>query len=349
MATMNDVARRAGVSVSTVSHVVNGSRVVNEPKRRLVLDAIDHLGYVHNAAARALRTSRSDSIGLVVSDAAEPAFAEMVRGVEHEARAAGFTLLLTNSAEDSGREADSIAVLVGRRVDGLIVARAAGAALEPLVALRDRGTPVVLLDRLADESWDQVGVESASATEAVVSHLIDLGHEHIALAAGDTRVSTLAERKSGYVAAFQRAGRRVDDALVVEGPGHPDDTRVAVGDLLGRRRNRPTAVFAASTPMAVGALQAVRDRGLSVPGDIAFAHFDGFPQADLFTPALTCIEQPAFETGRAAMRLLRRRIDQPDVPPETVHLEPTIVHRQSCGCPNPGTPIVSRSRSARGR
>ena len=101
--------------------------------------------------------------------------------------------------------------------------------------------------------------------------------------------------------------------------------------------------------MAVGALRALRDRGLSIPGDIAFAHFDGFPQADLFTPSLTCIEQPAFETGRAAMRLLRRRIDQPDAPPETVHLDPTIVHRQSCGCPNGGPPIVSRSQSARGR
>lgn len=349
MATMSDVARHAGVSVSTVSHVVNGTRLVANPKRQLVLDAIDSLGYVHNAAARALRTSRSESVGVVVSDVGEPAFAEMVRGIEHEARAAGFTLLLTNSAEEVGREADSIAALVGRRVDGLIVARAAGSALAPLESIRDRGTPIVLLDRFADATWDQVGVDNITPTRDVVAHLVSNGHDRIALIAGDTRASTLAERRRGFVEALQAAGIEPDPRLIVEGPGHTDDAIAAVTRLLRRRGGRPTAVFAASSPIAVGALRAMGEVGARTPEDVAFAHFDGLPYADLFTPRLTCIEQPAFDIGGAAMRLLLRRIASVGSEPETIRLDPAIAHRESCGCPPGAPPIASTASPAEPR
>lgn len=346
MATISDVARMAAVSVSTVSHVVNGTRLVMNPKRRQVLEAIQKLGYIHNATARALRTSRSESIGVVVSDAAEPAFAEMIRGIESQARAAGLTLMLTNSAEDPQREADSIAALVSRRVDGLLIARAAGSRLEPLEVLRAKGVPVILLDRLIDGDWDQVGTDNSDSVQEVVSHMIGRGHSRIALIAGDTRVETLAERRLGYLRALDAAGLPLDEALIIEGSGHVDDTQKAVTRLL-RRKNRPTAVFAASSPMTVGVLRAMRALSLRTPDDLAIAHFDGFPHADLFSPGLTSIDQPAFEVGVEAMRLLLRRIAEPDAPRLTRRLTPHITHRQSCdlGGPAPTTQAIRRTRA----
>jgi len=351
MTTISDVARMAKVSVSTVSHVVNGTRLVMDPKRQQVLHAIAALGYVHNAAARTLRTSRSESIGVVVSDTSEPAFAEMIRGIESEARAAGLTLMLTNSAEDPRREAESIAALVSRRVDGLLIARAAGSRIEPLEALRAKGVPVILLDRLADGDWDQVGADNADPVQAVVSHLIECGHQRIALIAGDTRVPTLAERRLGYVRALEAAGLQVDNALILEGPGHVADTQKAVTRLL-RRKDRPTALFAASSPMTIGVLSAMRTLGLGTPADLALAHFDGFPHADLFSPGLTSIDQPAFEVGVEAMHLLLRRIGEPDSPRQTRRLAPHITHRQSCGCGDPAATLpigVTSAQQARVR
>lgn len=338
-ATIIDVARLAGVSTSTVSHVVNGTRPVNDETRARILDAIKATSYSPHAAARSLRRVRTDSIGLVISDSGQPVFADMVRGVEAAASEAGFVLLLANSAEDPDRELRAIEALQSRRVDGLIVARTADSRPDAVDWPRSKNLPLVLLDRLVDRPFDQVGVENEQPMRTLVAHLLELGHRRIAITAGNLAVPTLRERYSGYVAALSDADVAVDDALVVTGNGMAQDTRELVCALL-RRPDRPTAIVSASSPMAIGTLRAAVDTGVRVPRDVAFATFDSLPCPDLIAPPLTTVDQPAVDVGREAMRLLLRRLAKPKARPVTVRLTPTITHRASCGCSPTSSPLL---------
>jgi LacI family transcriptional regulator len=323
----------AGVSTSTVSHVINGTRPVRDDTRTRVEEAVKATGYRRDSLARALRRSRTDSIGLILTDVAEPAFAAMAHGVEREAMNAGLTVLLANSGEDPELEARQLEVLAERRVDGLLIAPVARSHREAITAVIDQGTPVVLIDRLGGVRADQVGVENTAPMRELVHHLVEHGHRRIALAAGDTDVPTLAERRRGYLEALGEAGIAVDDTLVVTGSGRADDTRERMVGVL-RQSEPPSAVVAASTETAVGVLQAAKVLGLATPEDIAFATFDGFPHTDLFRPGITTVTQPAHEIGATAMELLLSRIDGSLTSrPRTVRLEPEITYRESCGCP----------------
>ncbi|MEU0389302.1 MULTISPECIES: LacI family DNA-binding transcriptional regulator [Streptomyces] len=333
MATISDVARMAGVSTSTVSHVINGTRPVRDETRTRVEEAVKATGYRRDGLARAMRRSRTDSIGLILTDVSEPAFAAMARGVEREAMAAGLTVLLANSGEDPELEARALEVLAERRVDGLLIAPVARSHREAIAAVIDQGTPVVLIDRLGGVRADQVGVENTAPMRELVHHLVEHGHRRIALAAGDTDVPTLAERRRGYLEALGEAGIAVDDTLVVTGSGRSDDTRERMAGVL-RQPEPPSAVVAASTETAVGVLEAAKGMGLATPDDLAFATFDGFPHSDLFRPGITTVTQPAHEIGATAMELLLSRIEGTLTSrPRTVRLEPEITYRESCGCP----------------
>ena len=334
MATISDVARMAGVSTSTVSHVINGTRPVRDETRTRVEEAVRATGYRRDSLARALRRSRTDSIGLILTDVAEPAFAAMAHGVEREAMGAGLTVLLANSGEDPELEARALEVLAERRVDGLIIAPVARSHREAITAVIGQGTPVVLIDRLGGVKADQVGVENTAPMRELVTHLVQAhGHRRIALAAGDTDVSTIAERRRGYLEALDEAGIEVDDTLIVTGSGRADDTRERMTSVL-RQPQRPSAVVAAGTETAVGVLAAAKGLGLSTPEQLAFATFDGFPHTDLFRPGITTVTQPAHEIGATAMQLLLSRIDGTlTTRPRAIRLEPEITYRESCGCP----------------
>ncbi|MET8805456.1 LacI family DNA-binding transcriptional regulator [Streptomyces sp. NPDC004546] len=333
MATITDVARMAGVSTSTVSHVINGTRPVRDETRIRVEEAVRATGYRRDSLARAMRRSRTDSIGLILTDVSEPAFAAMARGVEREAMDAGCTVLLANSGEDPDLEARALEVLAERRVDGLLIAPVARSHREVITAVVDQGTPVVLIDRLDGVKADQVGVENTAPMRELVLHLVAHGHQRIALAAGDTDVSTIAERRRGYLEALDEAGIAADDTLIVTGTGRADDTRERMTGVL-RQSQPPSAVVAASTETAAGVLAAAKGLGLTTPEDFAFATFDGFPYADLFRPGITTITQPAHEIGATAMQLLLSRIDGTLTSrPRAIRLEPEITYRESCGCP----------------
>lgn len=332
MATIVDVARLAGVSTSTVSHVVNGTRPVGDETAGRVLAAIESTGYRQDTLARSLRRSRTDSVGLVVTNVSQPAFAEMVRGVEQHATDAGYTLLLANSGEDSERERKSVAALTARRVDGLIVAPAAGSSWRDLQEVRKAGTPVVLMDRTSRLSADMVGVENTAPMRDLVLHLVGHGHRRIAVAAGDLAVSTIAERHQGYLDALEDAKIKVNDSYILTGSGLSEDSRADVLRLFDMRQP-PTAIVATSTETAAGVLEAAGDMGLSTPRDFAFATFDGFAHADLFQPRITTITQPGFAIGVTAMQLLVRRLARTATGrSKTVRLKPDIAYRDSCGC-----------------
>ncbi|MCA4131809.1 LacI family DNA-binding transcriptional regulator [Arthrobacter sp. M4] len=329
MATMVDVAKLAGVSTSTVSHVVNGTRHVEEETRQRVLKAIEETSYRQDVLARAMRRSRTDTIGLIVSDAGEPAFAEMVRGVEQTAARHGVTLLLANSAEDPEREARAVRTLLERRVDGLILARAAGSTSEALAALGQQDTPVVLMDRMSDLPFDQAGIENAQPTNDLVQHFASQGHRRLLLVAGDIRVSTLRERLESFGEAATAAGLSSLEQLTITAA----DPKVIEAEIEAAldRREPPTAVIACGTVLAAIALRTLQRRGLRMPDDIAFATFDGFAYSDLFEPRLTTVRQPAFDVGVTAAELLARRLADKSVEPTTVRLMPTIEYRRSSG------------------
>jgi LacI family transcriptional regulator len=329
MATIIDVAALAGVSTSTVSHVMNDTRHVEPDTRAKVLAAVQTVGYRRDALARSLRRSRTDSIGLVVSDAGEPAFAEMVHGVEEAVAQLGLSLLLANSAEDPARERIAVETLLDRRVDGLIIARAAGSGSDLLRRIREENKPLVLLDRLSDLDIDQVGVDNASAVAALVAHLTEKGHERILLVAGDLRVSSLRERFEGFRTALESRGLGIPPGILCEGTSTAAATFESVRKIIRNPESRPTAILACSTVLAAGALKAVQEANLPIPEAMAFATFDGFTNSDLFEPQITTVRQPAFELGETAVELLMNRINEPKSKTQTRRLDSAIDFRRS--------------------
>ena len=326
MTTMVKVAEMAGVSISTVSHVLNGTRHVEPETRDRVLAAIEQTSYRQDALARAMRRNQTDTIGLIVSDAGEPAFAEMVHGVEHAAAELGFTLLLANSAENADREQQAVEALLERRVDGLIIARAAASHPATINELSSQDKPVVLMDRLSDLNLDQVGVENEEAAEELTRHLLTQGHRRLALIAGDVSVPTLRERRDGFNTAIAQHG--IETETVVIDDADLDLLSLRIGEMLDSPAP-PSAVIASSTVLAARCLAVIQGRNLRIPDDIAFAAFDGFAYSDLFTPQITTVRQPAFEVGTTAVKLLAERMSKAPSSPTSVRLKPVIEYRNS--------------------
>jgi len=330
MVTARDVARRAGVSTSTVSHVLNGMRIVSEELRERVLAAARDLHYEPNAVARSLKIKRSNAIGLVISDIGNPFFTAVVRGAEDVASARGYTLILGNTDEDPAKEAAYLRALAARRVDGLILAPA-GQPHDYLARLVRNEFPLVFLDReVPGMPIPAVLLDSVGAARAAVGHLIRLGHTRIAMVAGREKISSTTDRIAGYRAALDEAGIQFDPALVVTGGSRTEQACTATEAVLNLDP-RPTAVFVANNLMTIGAVAAIQGRGLEIPRDVALVGFDDFSWADVFRPRLTTIAQPTYDLGRIAADILVRRIEGETNVPMRVVLRGRLVIRGSCG------------------
>ena len=329
---MADVARAAGVSTTTVSHVLNGTRPVSDEAVARVRAAIEQTGYSHNALARGLaRGGRTQSLGLAISSLSNPYFGAVIAAVEEEATRAGHTLLLGDTHDDPEQELRIVRALVERRVDGLLLAPSAGAAQDVLPYLAAQQVPVVLLDRFLDAELDQIGAENEQSTERLVDHLAELGHRRIAMVAGAPGLSTTAERLAGYRTGLRRNGLPVDASLVVDG-GSERAASYAAALRLFDAHAPPTAVISGNNAMTIGIMYALRQRGLRVPEDVALVGFDDFEWADVFSPRLTVVAQPTHELGHQAARMLLARLDEPQRGARSVRLPTTFVHRESCGC-----------------
>jgi LacI family transcriptional regulator len=339
MATITDVAKASGVSISTVSHVLNGTRPVRDATRLRVEAAIESVGYRRDQLARSMRRARTDSVGLVVSNPSQPVLAEMIRGVEQMARSVGYVLLLANSNDDAQQEALAIDMLMERRIDGLILTQASSDPQALLALLRDISVPTVLLDRLSERRVDQVGSETVAPMKSLVMHLLEKGHADVALVAGDLSVPTLQERLQGYESAMATAQVPSTRQRVIGGQRTAREARLTMRLVLAGR-GRPTAVVCSSTDMTAGTLQAMRDLGLRAPDDIALVSFDELPYAELISPGITSVVQPAFQIGEQGMSLLMRRLSNPEAAPQTIRLRPHIEHRESCGCPGDAPPLT---------
>jgi LacI family transcriptional regulator len=328
---MADVARRAGVSISTVSHVLNGTRKVSPETARAVEDAIRDVGYIQNTLARALARSATNSVGVAISAISNHYFSEIVRAIEAECARHGLMIFLSDTRDDPEHELKVVHALHQRRVDGLILAPAADPEQRVLRYLERNQVPAVLIDRLASPRFDQVGVENSRATTELVLHLAAHGHRRIALISGLEGLTTTQERIAGYRAGLEAAGLPWDGALVRSGGSLVEPAQAALALLL-REAAPPTAIVSGNNLMTIGAMRALREAGLDVPRDIALVAFDDFDWADSFSPRLTVMAQPCEELGTRAVRLLMRRIEQPDAPRQTLRLSPTLHVRNSCGC-----------------
>ncbi|MBW7922815.1 MAG: LacI family DNA-binding transcriptional regulator [Rubellimicrobium sp.] len=335
MATILDVARRAGVSTATVSHVINESRVVTPETKQRVLEAIEALHYRRDGIARSLRRSRTGTIGLVVSDITNPFFSELVRGVEDAIieKHRDSNLILCNTDEDTEKERRSVETLLEKRIDGLIFAPAGGNESQ-ISHLITRGVPVVMVDRrLPGVEADAVLVDNVQGAYELTAHLLGLGHRRIGVMRADLRAGSIEERLHGFEAAMSAAGVPVDPALIVTSPSEVDEaTRVAASLIARPSVQRPSAVFCTNNFMTLGMLRAIVQERLRCPQDIAVAGFDDLPWALGFHPQLTAIAQPAYQMGQVAVDLLFARMSEGAThPPEQRKLETRLMVRESCG------------------
>jgi LacI family transcriptional regulator len=331
MATIEDVAKQAGVSIATVSRVINGGPGVGDDTRKRVEAAIAALDYQPNPAARSLRSNRSRIIGLLVSDIQNPFFAGLIRGVEDEALRNEYSLILCNTNESPQREQQYLDVLYVERVAGVIVVPTRDhLGDDTRKRFRERGVPVVAVDRrVKDRDIDAVLTDNVRGAYEAVSHLIANGYRRIGVITGPLTVTTGHERLEGYRQALRDSGIPLDPALERSGPFSVASGREGTEQMLALDP-RPDALFTTNNLLTLGALHAGHDRKLRVPGDVALVGYDDIQWAELGTGSLTTITQPAYELGSAAARRLFQRMRDPgDQSRQEIILAPTLLVRGS--------------------
>jgi len=330
MANIYDVARRAKVSVATVSAVINDSAYVSPVLRARVTKAIAALEYKPNLLARSLATQQSRMLGMIVPDISNPFWPAVVRGAEDRAHAAGYTLLISNSDDDPSKQKLYLNLFLAKRVDGIIIAKAPGPidgeAEQQMVSGR---IGVVQMLRV-DPKWkgDAVLLDDEDAAYEAVAHLLRLGYRRIGIVAGPPDVDTAARRMAGYRRALKDRGVKLDRTLCYEG-----DFRLRSGTEAGLvlLKKKPEAVFVANYLMAVGFMMTIRQYRLRCPQDIALVTCDDHPWMDAFTPRLTTVNFPKYELGAEAARVLLARLAERDRPAERIQLRSTLCVRDSCG------------------
>lgn len=327
--TMKDVAKRAGVSATTVSHVINKTRFVSKDVKARVLRAMEELSYQPNAIARSLKTRATQTIGLIISDIANPFFTGLVRGVEDVANSKGYNLILCNTDEKPEKERMYIHVLMQKQVDGIIMTPTGGNR-EYIAGLVKKGFPLVFVDRyLEDVEAPAVLVDNEEGACQAVEHLIMLGHTRIAIITG-LRRTTIVDRLKGYERALEKHGLVIDLGLIKAGSSSVDGGFEATLELLALDP-RPTAIFPTNNLMTIGAMRALQSRGIRCPEDIAVVGFDDFEWASAFRPFFTTVSQPVYDEGKTAAEVLIAQMKGRKVAAGRTVLKSTLNVRESCG------------------
>jgi LacI family transcriptional regulator len=341
--TIADVAREVGVSMMTISRVINGKDDVSAATRQRVLDAIERMGYRPSSIARGLATRHTGTLGLVVPDIANPFFSEVARGVEQVAYAQGYNVFLCNTDEDPARELDVLGSLEEKRVDGILLC-SSRLSDEDLQMVVDSCPAVVLVNRrMRSEPASEPASEPGRASHAVrtavlvddvmggrlaAAHLIDRGHRAIGYLSGPVGSHSGQGRLAGYAAAMASAGLPRADGWTEPCAPTAEQGRIAAAQAL-HRHPELTALICHNDLVAVGALHACREMGRRVPDDLAIVGFDDIPIASLVTPALTTCRIPRHALGATAMELLLDRIRGDEAVVRETVLEPELVVRAS--------------------
>lgn len=334
MPNMKDVAKRAGVSVATVSNVMSGKKYVSPELKRAVLESIDALQYRPSKIARSLKIRKSFLVGLLVPDITNPYFAEIARGVESIALEHDYQMFLCNSDGRSYREEETLISFLGHGVDGVI--NVAPRMDEELLADLSNGMPMVILDRhlkIENPLIDVVYTNNFKGSAQLARHLLDKGHKRFACISGPKDVPSAVRRLQGFCSELEKDGIKGENLKIYFGGFKYEDGFKIMKQYILKLKIRPTAVFAGNDMMAWGAIEAAKQNGLKIPEDIAIAGFDNVLYSSLVIPSMTTVDQPKFEAGRTAMKLLLEKITKKQhgeyVDTRKIELDSHLIVRES--------------------
>ncbi len=342
MANIYDVAKAAGVSIATVSAVINGTSYVSPKLEKRVRAAIRNLNYQPNLLARSLAKKQSHTLGMIVPDIANPFFPDVIRGAEDKAQEFGYSLLVASSDNDPLKEQNYLSLFLAKRVDGIVLTKAPGKLPEEFS--RPEAPPVVQLMRtISGFRSDTVVTDDWGAAYESVTHLLRLGYQRVGLITGARGASTTRRRLAGYRQALSDWDLKLDKALVVSG-----DYRVESGYLAGLEllKRRPDAAFVFNYLMTVGFMRALAQYQVRCPDEIGIVTCDDYPWLDFFSPRLTTIDFPKYQLGSEATRLVIERIANRERPVETVCLKNAMCIRDSCGNAIRGKNQIVETRTA---
>lgn len=330
MATMKDIAKRAQVSTSTVSHVINNTRYVSDEIREKILAIVRELNYQPSALARSFKLQQTQTIGMLVTASNNPFFAEVVAAVERYCSRNNYNLILCNTDGDSERLHKSLQTLIQKQVDGLLLM-----CTETHLQQNEKlqfNVPTVIMDWWPNLSADKIFEDSELGGYLATNMLIEQGHRHIGIITGNLQKPLALNRLNGYQKALRENGLTINPDWIVESQFDFDGGIAGMEKLLAQSR-RPTAVFACSDTIAIGVYQAAWKHGLRIPEDISVIGYDDITLARYLSPPLTTVHQPKAELGKIAVETLLERIKNPQKSHRTLLLKPHIVTRHSVAKP----------------
>lgn len=344
--TMKDVARLAGVSIATVSAVINASAYVSPTRKKRIIDAMATLDYHPDAIARGLKTGKTNVIGFIVPDITNAFYPEVIRSVEDTACKAGYSVLLCDSNEDPECEADHINTLLARRVDGILLACCAGSTAYTTTARSD--APIVFLDRLPPTTMARtVSSDNVEAGKMATQYLIDLGHENIAMLAGHLGLSPHRDRLEGFRKAMQESHLPIRDEYLIVGDVQIEDGLNACRRLL-QLTPPPSAIMVSNNKLLLGVLQGLDEFKIRVPDQISILGFDDYIWNKYFNPSLTAVAQDTFEMGKRACEFLLQIIQHKEANSAAAYIRlPTELRVRNSTAPPPQMPSASNGDSRR--
>lgn len=330
--TIRDVAKEAGVSPSTVSRVLTKSAYVAEDKEQRVLDAIKKLNFKPNVVARSLRLKNSRIVGLLIPDITNPFFPEVAKGVEDAANKNGYNIMLCNTENDIKKEKNYVEVLKGRQVDGLIIARASDEISHLKEAIK-AGIPISFIDRAVEfADGDQIVSNNRLGTKLAVEKLVKLGHKKIGLLAGPKHLRVADDRYKGFIDGMKTYNLEVYDNWIFHQMFSVVGGFKAALNVLGQKEC-PTAVVASSDVLAIGFIDCLLEHGYKIPEYISVIGFDDISFTKYLRPKLTTIRQEKYEMGSKAFNLLHQRINNDNLPAQSIVLDVELIDRETVSVP----------------
>ncbi|PSV28401.1 MULTISPECIES: HTH-type transcriptional repressor PurR [unclassified Photobacterium] len=329
MATIKDVARMAGVSTTTVSHVINKTRFVAEATQQKVLAAVDELNYAPSAVARSLKCNTTRTIGMLVTKSTNPFFAEVVHGVEEYCYGAGYTLILCNTEGNLEKQRDYLRMLSEKRVDGLLVMCSDLDQMLLDLLERKNDLPMVIMDWGPESPHtDNILDNAENGGYIATKHLIENGHKKIGCLSGQVDKSTCQERLKGFRKAMKEADLTVNANWLLDGDFECESAVEAAHKFIAME-DRPTAIFCFNDIMAMALISTFEQAGLRVPDDISIIGYDNIDLAPYFAPPLTTIHQPKRRLGKKAIEILLERVKDKNHERQTFEMTPKLVERKS--------------------
>lgn len=335
--TIKDIANELGVSITTVSLIINNRPCrISDETRQNVLDLVEKYNYTPNSNARALVTKKSQTIGLIVPDISNNFFSELAKGVEKAAQKLDYSVLFCNSDNSGKKDLKNTNMLISKQIDGLIIAPSLGTTdVKDIAEFNDivkaSGLQVVLADRTIPFcSFNCVQSNNRQGGYIATNHLLELGHKKIGCITGPMEVDSARERLQGFTDALSMAGLEVDDNLIASGDYQIESGAAGTRELL---KQGVTAIFACNDMMALGAMRECREQKIKIPDEISLMGFDGINVCELLDPPLTTINQPLYEVGKNAFKLISELIEKPTSKIENIMLTPNLIKRSTTSKP----------------